>query len=158
MADHIEETLATAGILPYSKQGYQEGDWVLLDYLDFVVHIFIEQAREYYQGGAVMAAGLTGYESLARYYDVLMADLPYRRWIKFIDSFARRTGEEKGAHSGYRLRHRHCGRGGWPGGATGLLPLTSLRKCSLADAKARRAKVDLLLLQCDFNLGRGNMT
>ena len=49
VADHIEETLATAGILPYSKQGYQEGDWVLLDYLDFVVHIFIEQAREYYQ-------------------------------------------------------------------------------------------------------------
>ena len=48
VADHIE-TLATAGILPHSKQGYQEGDWVLLDYLDFVVHIFIEQAREYYQ-------------------------------------------------------------------------------------------------------------
>ena len=41
-----------------------------------------------------MAAGLTGYESLARYYDVLMADVPYRRWIKFIDSFARRAGRE----------------------------------------------------------------
>lgn len=49
IADHIEEELAQHNFLPYSKQGYQEGEWILLDYLDFVVHIFIQEARDYYQ-------------------------------------------------------------------------------------------------------------
>ena len=49
IADHIEEELAQNAILPFSKQGHQEGEWILLDYLDFVVHIFVQEAREFYQ-------------------------------------------------------------------------------------------------------------
>jgi len=102
-----------------------------------------------------MAAGLTGYESLARYYDVLMADVPYRRWIKFIDSFARRTGKRRA-----RILDAGCGTGTV---AVGLARRghrvtafdQSAEMLALADAKARRAKVDLLLLQCDFNLWAG---
>lgn len=49
VSDNIEEALADHGIIPFSKQGYQQGDWILLDYLDFVVHIFIQEARDFYQ-------------------------------------------------------------------------------------------------------------
>jgi len=49
VADYIEEVLADKGLFPFSKQGYQEGDWILLDYLNFVVHVFIQDARDYYQ-------------------------------------------------------------------------------------------------------------
>lgn len=49
VADYIEEVLAVQGIMPFSKQGYQQGDWILLDYIDFVVHVFIKEAREFYQ-------------------------------------------------------------------------------------------------------------
>ncbi|MGI6364367.1 MAG: ribosome silencing factor [Bacillota bacterium] len=49
IAEHVEEELAKHGVLPFSKQGYQEGEWILLDYLEFVVHIFIQEARDYYQ-------------------------------------------------------------------------------------------------------------
>jgi ribosome-associated protein len=30
------------------KEGYSQAEWVLLDYVDFVVHIFSEKARQYY--------------------------------------------------------------------------------------------------------------
>lgn len=49
IADFIEETLAENNFVPFSKSGYQEGEWILLDYLDFVVHVFTPEAREYYQ-------------------------------------------------------------------------------------------------------------
>lgn len=49
VADFIEETLAGQALFPFSKEGYQEGEWILLDYLDFVVHIFTPEARDYYQ-------------------------------------------------------------------------------------------------------------
>jgi len=49
VSDSIAEALADYGLLPFSKQGYQEGDWILLDYLDFVVHVFIKEARDFYQ-------------------------------------------------------------------------------------------------------------
>jgi ribosome-associated protein len=40
--------LKTAGELPISSEGYDSGEWVLLDYGDFLVHIFSEAARKYY--------------------------------------------------------------------------------------------------------------
>ncbi|MDD4658040.1 MAG: ribosome silencing factor [Eubacteriales bacterium] len=49
VADFVEETLAGQTLFPFSKEGYQEGEWILLDYLDFVVHIFTSEARDYYQ-------------------------------------------------------------------------------------------------------------
>jgi len=49
VADFIVEELSQQGIMPFSKQGYQQGEWILLDYLDFVVHIFVHEARTFYQ-------------------------------------------------------------------------------------------------------------
>jgi ribosome-associated protein len=34
---------------PWHKEGFQRMEWVLLDYVDCVVHIFLPQAREFYQ-------------------------------------------------------------------------------------------------------------
>ncbi|HIU64784.1 MAG TPA: ribosome silencing factor [Candidatus Avacidaminococcus intestinavium] len=48
IADNIEEQLAEAGVLPLHKEGYVEGRWVLLDYGDCVVHIFLDEERNFY--------------------------------------------------------------------------------------------------------------
>lgn len=49
IADEIGKQLKQMGELPVSVEGYDAGEWVLLDYGDFVVHIFSESARAYYQ-------------------------------------------------------------------------------------------------------------
>lgn len=48
IADEVEAKLAQAGIRPKHIEGYRNAEWVLLDYLDLVVHIFTRQARSYY--------------------------------------------------------------------------------------------------------------
>ena len=48
IADHIEETLKRDGVRPLHVEGYSEGEWILLDYVDFVVHIFSARSREFY--------------------------------------------------------------------------------------------------------------
>jgi len=48
IADSVQEQLAHAGLRPAHLEGYRNGEWVLLDYLDFIVHIFSESARRYY--------------------------------------------------------------------------------------------------------------
>ncbi|MDR1701763.1 MAG: ribosome silencing factor [Sporomusaceae bacterium] len=48
IADNIEEKLAEKDILPLHKEGYREGHWVLLDYGDAIVHIFLEEERQFY--------------------------------------------------------------------------------------------------------------
>lgn len=48
IADEIGKQLKAAGELPISSEGYGSGEWVLLDYGDFLVHIFSESARKYY--------------------------------------------------------------------------------------------------------------
>ncbi len=45
---HIEDTLAEKGIEPTHKEGKYGTKWYLLDYLDFVVHIIDDSAREFY--------------------------------------------------------------------------------------------------------------
>ena len=49
IGDHVAEELGKAGIRPYGVEGLRGGRWVLLDYVDFVVHIFHPSAREFYQ-------------------------------------------------------------------------------------------------------------
>ena len=49
VAHHIEETLKKEGLRPLGIEGIREGRWVLLDYGDFVVHVFHPAAREFYQ-------------------------------------------------------------------------------------------------------------
>lgn len=49
IAEEIERRLATTHqIKPFRREGEREGRWVLLDYVDFVVHVFLREEREYY--------------------------------------------------------------------------------------------------------------
>lgn len=48
IADEIGKQLKEIGELPISSEGYQSGEWILLDYGDFLVHIFSESARSFY--------------------------------------------------------------------------------------------------------------
>jgi ribosome-associated protein len=49
IAEHISEELGREGTRPSHVEGLQGGRWVLLDYIDFVVHVFHPHAREFYQ-------------------------------------------------------------------------------------------------------------
>jgi ribosome-associated protein len=48
IADAVEERLKALALRPAHTEGYKQAEWVLLDYVDFVVHIFSENARRYY--------------------------------------------------------------------------------------------------------------
>jgi ribosome-associated protein len=48
ISDEIRKTLGPAGVRPNNIEGYNQAEWVLLDYVDFVVHIFSERARHFY--------------------------------------------------------------------------------------------------------------
>ena len=48
IADDIDQKLSATGVEPKHMEGYNQADWVLLDYVDFVVHIFSESARKFY--------------------------------------------------------------------------------------------------------------
>ena len=48
IADGVEEALRAKGLKPALTEGYSRGDWVLIDYFDFIVHIFSPQTREFY--------------------------------------------------------------------------------------------------------------
>ena len=49
IADHMIDELKKEGIRPAGVEGLRGGRWVLVDYVDFVVHIFHPAAREFYQ-------------------------------------------------------------------------------------------------------------
>lgn len=48
IADEVELRLKTAGLRPTHVEGYQQAEWILIDYVDFVVHVFSEKARKFY--------------------------------------------------------------------------------------------------------------
>lgn len=48
IADEVEMRLKNAGIRPAHVEGYNQAEWVLIDYVDFVVHVFSEKARKFY--------------------------------------------------------------------------------------------------------------
>ncbi len=48
IADAIEAGLKDEGMRPISTEGARTGQWALLDYGDFVVHVFLHAAREHY--------------------------------------------------------------------------------------------------------------
>lgn len=48
LADAIESTLRTSKVRPLHTEGQRQGTWVLMDYGDFVVHIFQEDTRRFY--------------------------------------------------------------------------------------------------------------
>lgn len=48
IADKVVMELKKEGLRPISAEGYERGDWVLVDYADVVLHVFSEQARQHY--------------------------------------------------------------------------------------------------------------
>lgn len=49
IAEHVVDELKKEGIRPEHVEGLKGGRWVLIDYVDFVVHVFHPQARDFYQ-------------------------------------------------------------------------------------------------------------
>src|SRR3954453_2094369 len=45
IADEVQLRLKSLGMLPNNVEGYNQAEWVLVDYVDFVVHIFSENSR-----------------------------------------------------------------------------------------------------------------
>jgi ribosome-associated protein len=48
IVDEIERRLREEGVKPYRREGEREQRWVLVDYLDVVVHVFHREDREFY--------------------------------------------------------------------------------------------------------------
>jgi len=48
IADHVDELLRARGARPWHVEGLEGRRWVLLDYVEVVVHVFHEKTREYY--------------------------------------------------------------------------------------------------------------
>jgi ribosome-associated protein len=48
IADSILESLGADGVKPAYIEGYDRSEWVLLDYFDFIVHIFAPETRVFY--------------------------------------------------------------------------------------------------------------
>src|SRR5213593_1980050 len=65
MAEHLLAQLSPRGVRPHHVEGLPQGRWVLLDYVDFVVHVFHPELRDFYQlerlwGDAPVVAGDSG--------------------------------------------------------------------------------------------------
>ena len=48
IADGVMEALAADGAKPAHIEGYQRSEWVLIDYFDFIVHVFSQETRLFY--------------------------------------------------------------------------------------------------------------
>jgi ribosome-associated protein len=48
IADAVDERLEALGLRVTHSEGYKQAEWILLDYVDFVVHIFSDKARQFY--------------------------------------------------------------------------------------------------------------
>ncbi len=46
--DEIEEKMSEINIVPAHKEGYNGGTWILMDYGDIIVHIMLEETRDFY--------------------------------------------------------------------------------------------------------------
>jgi ribosome-associated protein len=49
VADHLLDEMKQGGVRPAGVEGLRAGRWVLVDFVDFVVHVFHPTAREFYQ-------------------------------------------------------------------------------------------------------------
>jgi ribosome-associated protein len=71
IADGVLDALASHGAKPAHVEGYDRSDWVLIDYFDFIVHVFATETREFY--------GLERLWGSAEHVDVPAAARPPRR-------------------------------------------------------------------------------
>jgi ribosome-associated protein len=50
IADSVDEKVKrTLGVDPWHTEGYENAEWILLDYIDVVVHVFQEKTRKFYR-------------------------------------------------------------------------------------------------------------
>ena len=50
IADNIPDYLRKkAGLKPWHSEGFQNAEWILLDYVDVVVHVFLDTSRKFYK-------------------------------------------------------------------------------------------------------------
>lgn len=47
-ADEVEEKMDELGIFPDHKEGYNGGNWILMDYGDIIVHIMLDETHDFY--------------------------------------------------------------------------------------------------------------
>ena len=57
ISDHINEQMKKKGIRAWHIEGYEHLDWVLLDYVNIVAHIFSQESRSYYDLERLWADG-----------------------------------------------------------------------------------------------------
>ncbi|HEX7136889.1 MAG TPA: ribosome silencing factor [Vicinamibacterales bacterium] len=48
IADSVMESLSAEGVKPAHVEGYDRAEWILLDFFDFVVHVFAPETRMFY--------------------------------------------------------------------------------------------------------------
>ena len=48
IADEISEEARNLGMSRFGRAGYEQGRWILLDYVDVIIHIFDSEYRDYY--------------------------------------------------------------------------------------------------------------
>jgi ribosome-associated protein len=48
IADSVMEALAATGAKPAHVEGYERSEWILVDYFDFIVHVFAPETRTFY--------------------------------------------------------------------------------------------------------------
>lgn len=49
IAEGIQRSLRDMKVRPAHVEGFPKGEWILLDYIDFVVHVFTPKSRDYYE-------------------------------------------------------------------------------------------------------------
>ena len=82
IADEVDEQLSKGmGVEPNNREGYETAEWILLDYVDFVVHIFNAQRRAYYDLERLWKSAhrLTAEELLAQRKAPAAAEPPTRK-------------------------------------------------------------------------------
>lgn len=57
LADEVEYQLKESGNTVSHVEGYRSNSWILLDYVDVIVHVFSDEAREYYDLDRMWADG-----------------------------------------------------------------------------------------------------
>ncbi len=48
IVEEIESALRSRGVRPVRREGEREGQWVLLDFVDVIAHVFLDEQREFY--------------------------------------------------------------------------------------------------------------
>ncbi len=48
VVDEVSRVLSAHSVRPLSVEGYQQGGWILMDYGDIILHVFLEERREYF--------------------------------------------------------------------------------------------------------------